>query len=584
VRTSTRRRLDGLLLLAGSLVAGGVGALGAAVYNEERIDQLWAGAAVRADGLTDVHEVIDYNFGNTPGRHGLRRVIPDLGTDSPFSAYSPDGAPDGIASITPTTTEGRAGVEIRVGDPFITVSGRHRYVLDFQLGTVMSGDALAWNAVGSEWDVRVEDAEVHLVAPFELADLHCQHGPLGSEDPCAVEQVEPGHAVAHLDRVDKGDAVTIRASRGAALEVPPVLPGAVELPPRDGAGIAQPAALAALGALGAATSMSRWVRRAGRERVGVGGPTDAAFADGATSTSERLVDVTELAGLATTDFAPPEGMRAARGGVVHAEGVTADHKVAWLLEQAIDGTLELDDSGSSMRLTRLAPGDPEAKDVLDTAFSGRDSITLGKYDKSFASGWSELGSQLEAWSKGSGMWDPAGDRRKLRVRILGFLAMVLGVVAVGGGAALARRHDAAWLVAVGAGALLAGGGWAALLRGWELRVRTPHGSALWLRIESFRNFLRQSETYHAEQAAERGVLREYTAWAVALGEIRRWKRAVEASTIIPDTAGLHYVAMAPVLSSSTSSASTAPSSSGSGGGGGGGGSGGGGGGGGGGSW
>ena len=584
MRTSSRRKLDGLLLVAGSLVAGGAGAIGAAVYNEERIDQMWVGAAVRADGLADVHEVIDYNFGNSTGRHGLRRVIPGLGTQSPFSVYSPDGAPDGIAAVSPTTSGGEPGVEIRVGDPVITVSGRHRYVLDYQLPTLVGAGGVAWDAVGTEWDVAVEEAEVHLVAPYELVGPRCQRGATGSEDSCDIEQVAPGHLVAHVADIESGHGVTVRADRGPDLAAAPNLPGAVDLPDRDGAGIAQPAALAAIGALGAAASMSRWVRRAGRERVGVGGPTDAAFADVGSSTSERLVDSTELASLATTEFAPPEGISAATGGVVHDEAVSSGHKVAWLLEQAISGTIELDDSGSSMRLTRLAPGDAYAQDVLDTAFGGRDSITLGKYDKRFASGWTELGSKLEAWSKGSGLWDPAGDRRKLRVRLLGFLAMVLGVAGIGVGAAFARRHDAAWLGLVAPAALVAGAGWAALVRGWELRVRTPQGSALWLRIESFRRFLEHSEAYHAEEAAKRGVLREYTAWAVALGEIGRWKRAVEASTVIPDTAGLHYVAMAPILSSSTSTASTAPSSSGSGGGGGGGGVGGGGGGGGGGSW
>lgn len=80
------------------------------------------------------------------------------------------------------------------------------------------------------------------------------------------------------------------------------------------------------------------------------------------------------------------------------------------------------------------------------------------------------------------------------------------------------------------------------------------------------------------------MLREYTAWAVAIGEIDRWERSVAASSAIPQDAGLGYVHMAPLLMASTLSSSTEPSSSGGGGDGGGGGVGGGGGGGGGGSW
>jgi uncharacterized membrane protein len=99
-------------------------------------------------------------------------------------------------------------------------------------------------------------------------------------------------------------------------------------------------------------------------------------------------------------------------------------------------------------------------------------------------------------------------------------------------------------------------------------VRTPLGSGLWLRLESFRRFLAESEAHHAEEAAERGVLREYTAWAVALGEIDRWTRAVSASSAAAsDPDAVRYVSLAPSLSSATSSSSTPPSSSPSGGGG-----------------
>src|SRR5262249_13198169 len=86
---------------------------------------------------------------------------------------------------------------------------------------------------------------------------------------------------------------------------------------------------------------------------------------------------------------------------------------------------------------------------------------------------------------------------------------------VPGGVALA-----AW------GGLLAGAGLAALTRGWELRVRTPLGCELWLRVESFRRFLAGPQAHHVEEATKQGVLGEYSAWAVAVGEIDPWSRVV----------------------------------------------------------
>ncbi len=58
--------------------------------------------------------------------------------------------------------------------------------------------------------------------------------------------------------------------------------------------------------------------------------------------------------------------------------------------------------------------------------------------------------------------------------------------------------------------------------------------AAWLRVESFRRFLAGSESAHAEEAARRGVVREYTAWAVALDQLDRWSRAVAVATGTPE--------------------------------------------------
>jgi uncharacterized membrane protein len=103
--------------------------------------------------------------------------------------------------------------------------------------------------------------------------------------------------------------------------------------------------------------------------------------------------------------------------------------------------------------------------------------------------------------------------------------------------------------------------------------------------------LAESRPPQADEASETGHLGQYTAWAMALGEIDPWSRAITASAVLPASPGpmypsYYYPGMAHTLRSAATASSTEPSSSGSGGagGGGGGGVGGGGGGGGGGSW
>lgn len=577
-----------VLLGAGALVTGGVAVIGGVAGDPERVTGMWVGASLTQDGGAAITEIIDYDFGLSQDKHGIFREIPGLSPTSPVEVDSAS-APDAIAEQTAATIGPASdpGVRLKIGDANTTITGRHRYRIAYDLPGLASGGRLAWDAVGTEWEVEVAQTEVHVVAPWEFEDLLCSQGGTGTSGGCELRQPEPGHLVATVGSLDSGEGVTIRAQRGASIAEAPVLPDPpVSAPPDPGAGLAKPGATAAVAAAGAAGVASVLVRRRGRERVGAGGVADAAWAGGG-PTSETLLDHEELASMATTEFAPPEGLTPAQGGIVLAEGVRAEHKVAWLIDAAIHGAVDLEEEdGETVRLVRgTGSADPAAQAFVDQAFAGRSTIELGSYDRQFAAAWGGLDASFDQWQHASGLWDPAGDRRRVAVRILGGLAALLGLGAAAVGGALASRWGIEWLPVVAVGALVAGAGLAAAVRGWELRVRTPAGSGLWLRVESFRRFLAGSEAYHAEEAAKRGLLREYTAWAVALGEIDRWRNAVETSTAIPQQAGLGYVHMAPLLMASTASASTAPSSSGSGSGGGGGGSvGGGGGGGGGGSW
>jgi hypothetical protein len=588
MRTSRRRRLDTALMAGGSLAVGAVSLVGAVVGDSERVERLWTSAQLGDDGSAQVTEMIDYDFGSASGKHGIFRYVWDLSPEAPITVDSPD-APDAV-EVTSEFLGGRTGARIRVGDPEVTVSGRHRYRIDYPLPGVARGTTVDWEAVGVGWEVGIAEAEIHLVAPSELLDATCSQGVAGSAGGCEIREVAPGHLVATVEGLDSGEGVSIEARTGSDLASPPVAPEPPATAPDDpGTGLLPPAGTAAAGALLAAGPTALLVRRAGRERVGAGGPADAAWGGAAEpgapgSTSWVPLDQEELEAMATTEFAPPAELDPAHGGIVLTEEVRPEHKVAWLIQRAIDGTVDIGangvDSGGSgggpwvpwtggddgdLRLVRTGHGTSEDAAVLDTAFAGRDEIELGGYDPGFSRAWGYLQGQLLAWRDTSGMWDPGGGTRKAAARALGIVGVIIGALGAVAGGALANQWGPAWLALSAVGGAVAGAGLAAALRAWELRVRTPAGSAAWLRVESFRRFLAESEAYHAEEAAKRGVLREYTAWAVAVGEIDRWQRAVSSASIAPEVAGLSYAFMAPVLLASTTSAATAPSSSGGGG-------------------
>ena len=575
MRTTTRRRVDVALLALALAIAGGAAAVGALAGDGERVTALWVGAEVRDDGSARIVEVIDYDFGSER-RHGIYRDVPDLPLHAGVTVHSAT-APDDVVLIPKTRTETR----VRIGDPDRTISGRHRYTVEYVLDTLTSEAGAAWDAVGTSWEVPVANVEVHLVASSRWDRVRCFRGEPGSRRLCPVRQPEAGHLVVRVDRLDEGNGVTLEAGTIGSVD-PPTLPAAPSGAAEDpGTGIPLPVAVAAFAALAGALPASFLVRRAGRERVAVGGGATAAWAGDDGSEAHVLKDVEDLADLATVECAPPPELSPPQGGVLLSESVSDQHKTAWLVQAAIDGYVDLEQNELGVTLVRRDRRDGSTALLLDQAFSGRDRLLLGKYDSSFADAWKAVGRELSVWQRASGLWDPAGNRRKILVRLLGTVVGVVGILVTGVGAWLANVHGPAWLALVAVGAVLVGAGWAALVRAWELRVRTVRGSGLWLRAESFRRFLAQSEGHHAEEAAQRGVLREYTAWAVAVGEVDRWSRAVGSMGVqVTDLDAVRYAALAPSLSSATSSTSVAPSSSG----GGGGGVGGGGGGGGGGSW
>jgi uncharacterized membrane protein YgcG len=529
MRTGTRRRVDAILLAVAVLVVGGAAAVGAALGDGERITAMWVGAQIGGDGDARIVEAIDWDFGPT-AHHGIFRDVPGLRPDAAVSVSSATAPADVQLSGSSLQTR------IRIGDPDRTIRGRHRYTIAYPLGGVAPGGRLAWDAVGTSWPVPVAEVEIHAVAPYQLQDVRCVQGAAGADNPCDVSQPEPGHLVARADALSAAEGVTLYATAGRRLAAAPALPAPPSGAPDDpGTGVLLPGLLAAAVALAGAAPVSRLVRLAGRERVAAGGSADAAW--GGTG-GEVRIDADKLASLATIEFAPPAELTPAQGGVVLAEAVNGDHQVAWLIGAAIDGYVELEGDGSDLTLVRLPRRDGSTAYTLDTAFAGRERLRLGTYDEPFARAWDAVGGELAAWQRSCGLWDPAGEQHRIMVRVVGCVVALAGLVIAGAGGAAANRWGAAWLALVAFGALLAGAGLAAAVRAWELRVRTAAGSGLWLRVESFRRFLAASEAHHAEEAAKRGVLREYTAWAVALGELDRWSRAVAASAVAvaPDDA------------------------------------------------
>ncbi len=547
-----RRRINAVVLGLVAVVFGVLAGSAAKIGDGERISHYWVDAQLNETGGARVVEIIEYDFGSKR-RHGIFREIPDLDPSVPTQVSS-ETAPDQAEN-----SESLQATTIKIGDPGKRISGRHVYQINYGLTSLQLDDEVIWDAVGTEWRVGIDKVEIHLRSPFELVRPTCRIGRFGSSDSCSVETVGPGHLLIQVEGLDSGEGVTIAARPGSAVLIAqgPTRPSLLADDPGSSF-----MSVALTGLLAAGASMplvSRMARRRGREK----------FRD--STGLITLVDAADLPEYVSLHSAAFPDLEPWQAGVVYDERPLPRHQTAWLVQQAVQGQIVLE--GEKTVTMRVGPSGLSDR-LLMVMFDGRETVELGVYDPTFQMAWGGVKDRIEDFAKDVSLWDPEADRFRRSVSIGGAVALILGLILAVLGAMSAGRSGWGSLPLVAVGMLAAGAGATAVARAWELRVRTPQGSETWLSIETFRRYLAQADAEQAEWAAKNGVITQYAAWAIALGEIDQWTDAVKRSSAFSasthDQSGWADMRMIPLLSrleTSTISTATSPSSSSSGGGG-----------------
>ena len=560
-----------LVVVLAGLAFGGC--LGPAV-GDQRITSYDVVALIRDDRTVAVREVIDWDFG-AEERHGIFRTIPATGgAPTDIEVSSPD-APD---TFDVTTMGG--DTEIKIGEEDETITGRHRYVISYVLPATIGGDRFALDAVGDRWPVPSEHVTVTVLGA-DLRETECFTGPLGSTERCPIDAVGNADRV-EIDDLDDHEAVTVAGDIDAIR--PAEMPAIPPFEDRDTSVRLRWAGIVA--ALGLATALVVYLvcRLVGRNEVAAGGATDAAFAYGAEDFGPehaapaqappggRLVADERMGELAGIEFVPPGGVEPWQAAVVLRETIDDRTVGAWFSSLVSHEVVAIEtrETGS----TWLRPGprateaDAVAAPILNQAFGSGD-VMLGSYDARFASAWVEVGLAIDAWALSAGVFRrrPPRYRGSSRGRTGWITCLVPAVFLVAaGGSSLAAGLRTGFAAVALTLAVVGGVGvvaYAVLTRGL-----TARGSAIALRAESFRRFLHDSEAQHVEWAWQHGLLREYSAWAVALGEADAWNSALVASSLPPvevtSSTGVLYPALYISSFSSTTTALQAGSPSGSG--------------------
>lgn len=437
--------MGSLTLVAAAAVA--VASPAAAEY----IGSIRVDATVNADTSMHMVETIQYDF-ESSFRHGIFRDIPkyDLMPNGDRRVYgvtinsvTVDGS-----SVQVEESEDGPLLNLRIGDPNVTINGRHTYVIDYTVTDglrvitaedmtdpamptgVSAGDVeMYWDLVGTGWPVFIENAAATVAGPGDILSAKCFTGESGSTAACPVQVsgTTATYGPVSLSSYEGLTGVTVYPA-SAFTQVPTenIQKGPI----------------------------SAWVGIAGGlipALVLIFGPIGYAL-------SKRRADAGVVLTGAPPQYSPPDDLRPAeivagwKGDVSSQNSRTL---VATLVDLAARRWINLSSEGSDLQVTWVGTGTKPMveweESLVGAILKGQATATLSGYDKDLATLWAATGTELETESETSGRRNPTGDAPDQRwwwlaLTFVGAAAVAIGLAFIG----VAFLAAAAGTIAVGA--------------------------------------------------------------------------------------------------------------------------------------
>ena len=638
------RSISGLAAVAAVAAALALLPGPALAQGPERIRSYDVRIQIEPSGDTLVTERIVYDFG-AADRHGIFRDIPvrlpyDDRSERIYRVEVIDVATSAGTPDDFEVEEEGGTLHIRIGDPDLTITGRHTYTIRYRVAGALNGftqhDELYWNAVGTEWTVPIVRATAEVTAPVKILQVLCFAGAAGSTLECEKSQVAGKTATFSHRDLSPANALTVVVAfpKGAVVSTDPILEERWSF---ARAFSATPLTLGLAGALLVAllAAIGRMVWVNGRDRRAIGSHVDIAFGTG--PGGEQAVPLLEP-GTFPVEFAPPEDIRPGQVGVLVDEEANPVDITATIVDLAVRGYLRIEEipkrwilGKPDWRLVKLREADggllryEEA--LLNGLFQATDDVPEDEDEEEEEEPPKRPSARAKASTQAATRATTALPDGLASVKLSGlrraFAARYMRVTRALYADAFRRRWFAArpdkvrgaWVVR-GLVVMVAGAGltWLAAARthfglvpipivvaGLALMIgarwmprRTPRGTGLVRRVLGFKTYMATAESHMARWMEEENLFSRYLPFAIVFGLTEKWATVFARLGQLTDTSW--YVGTRPftprLLATSIDSFAIAsagtitsrPAASGSSGFGGGGFSGGGGGGGGGGSW
>jgi hypothetical protein len=501
------------------------------------IDSFSSDITVQSDGTLAVAETIAVDF--SAPQHGIYREIPVTydysSTQVRVLQVDVGQATDqsGNAVEVKTSRVG-ANLQLRLGDPNRTVTGRQTYHLEYHVRGALNAfpdhDELYWNATGDQWSVPMTVASVTVAVPAgSLQQVACYQGPQGSTQTCSATRLDASTAqFAATRQLSPGEGLTVVVgmAKGAVPEPVPILSSKPRTPLQYFSLGPGPLLASFLVLLGGLLLVGRAWWRHGRDRR---------YTSLYYLTQNPAEETRPIGGRdeIVVEYQPPEGLRPAEIGLLLDERADAKDVTATIIHLAVRGYLTITEVAQGGLMGRLAGKDwlltrkkEDASDLakyerlaFDGLFESGPEVRLSDLKREYYATLSIVADELyfSATERGWFSGNPQSTRNK-------WLAAGMGVV-VAGVALCAALGYLAGFGLVGVPVALVGLVMIPLSR--AMASRTAQGSELLRRCLGFREYMVTAEKDRQRFFEAAHLFSDYLPYAIVFGCVQRWAKAFE---------------------------------------------------------
>ncbi len=183
--------------------------------NAESINDFASKIVINSDSSINIQETIVYDFGTVP-HHGIFRDIPyhyEARGGNYNLRINIDGVFDSAGNPYKYTTGKTNGqVQIKIGDPNLTVVGLQTYVIKYSVKGAINyfndHDELYWNVTGNGWQVPIANTSAIVTGPASVSLVGCFSGSLGSVSPCQQSAIKDGAGEFKHSNLAPGEGLT----------------------------------------------------------------------------------------------------------------------------------------------------------------------------------------------------------------------------------------------------------------------------------------------------------------------------------------------------------------------------------------